>query len=214
MKLRKWILVGVILLAAVSFISLYPYTLSAKMKKVEEEKYRGLFPSLGIQNVSPPTKAKDFILENLEGYPVSLKDFQGKVVFLNFWATWCGPCRYEMPAMEKLWQKFKEEGFVILAVDLREGKEKVSSFMKENGYTFPALLDPRGKVASTYGIRAIPTTFLLDPEGKIVGKALGARNWASQDAFKLIEHLLPKTEAQKRKGWPRKFSSHAFIGLL
>ena len=191
MKLRKWTLIGVILLAAVCFTSLYFYILSAKMKKVEEEKYRGFFSSLGIQNVSPPIEAKDFTLENLEGSPVSLSDFQGKVVFLNFWATWCPPCRAEMPDMEKLWQKFKEEDFIILAVDLRERKEKVSSFMEENGYTFPVLLDPRGKVASTYGIRAIPTTFLLDPEVKIVGKALGARNWASQDAFKLIEHLLP-----------------------
>ncbi|MFQ5836199.1 MAG: TlpA family protein disulfide reductase, partial [bacterium] len=99
-----------------------------------------------------------------------------------------------------LWQKFKEEDFVILAVDLREGKEKVSSFVKENGYTFPVLLDSRGKVGYTYGVRAIPTTYLLDPEGRIVGKALGARDWASEDAFELIEHLLPKTEAKKEKG--------------
>lgn len=193
MNLRKWIIAGVILPVAVSLIFFYLYTLSWKAKKVEEEKYRGFFSSLGIQRITPPVKAKDFTLENLEGSRVSLKDFEGKLVFLNFWATWCGPCRYEMPAMEKLWQKFKEEDFVILAVDVREGKEKVSSFVKENGLTFPVLLDSRGGVASTYGIRAIPTTYLLDPEGRIVGKALGARDWASQDAFKLIEQLLPNS---------------------
>ncbi len=193
MKLRKWMMVGVISLVAVFLISLYLYTLSVKMKKVEEEKYRGFFSSLGVQKISPSVKAKDFTLGNLEGSPVSLKDFQGKVVFLNFWATWCPPCRAEMPAMEKLWQKFKEEDFVILAVDVREGKEKVSSFVKENGYTFPVLLDSRGGVANTYRIRAIPTTYLLDPERRIVGKALGARDWASQDAFKLIEQLLPNS---------------------
>ena len=193
MKLRKWIMVGVISLVAVFLISVYLYTLSVKMKKVEEEKYRGFFSSLGVQKISPPVKAKDFTLGNLEGSLVSLKDFQGKVVFLNFWATWCPPCRAEMPAMEKLWQKFKEEDFVILAVDLGEGKEKVSFFMKENGLTFPVLLDSRGGAANTYGIRAIPTTYLLDPEGRILGKALGARNWASQDAFKLIEQLLPNS---------------------
>ena len=186
-------MVGVISLVAVFLISIYLYTLSVKMKKVEEEKYRGFFSSLGVQKISPPAKAKDFTLGNLEGSLVSLKDFQGKVVFLNFWATWCPPCRAEMPAMEKLWQKFREEEFVILAVDVREGKEKVSSFVKENGLTFPVLLDSRGGVANTYGIRAIPTTYLLDPEGRIVGKALGARNWASQDAFKLIEQLLPNS---------------------
>jgi len=197
MKLRKWIIVGVILLVAVSLISLYLYTLSVKMKKVEEERYKGFFSSLGIQKINPPVKAKDFTLEDLEVSAVSLKDFQGNVVFLNFWATWCPPCRVEMPAMEKLWQKFKQEDFVILAVDLRERKEKINSFVKTNGYTFPVLLDSMGAVANTYGIRAIPTTYLLDPEGRIVGKALGARDWASADAFKLIEQLLSKTNKGK-----------------
>lgn len=192
MKPRKWIIVGVILLVAVSLISLYLYTLSVKMKKVEEERYKDFFSSLGIQKINPPVKAKDFTLEDLKRSAVSLRDFEGKVIFLNFWATWCPPCRIEMPAMEKLWQKFKDEDFVILAVDLREAREKVSSFIKENGYTFPVLLDSRGAVANIYGITAIPTTYLLDPRGRIVGKALGARHWASDDAFKLIEHLLPK----------------------
>jgi peroxiredoxin len=197
MKLRKWIIVGVILLVAVSLISLYLYTLSVKMKKVEEERYKGFFSSLGIQKINPPVKAKDFTLEDLEVSAVNLKDFQGKVVFLNFWATWCPPCRVEMPAMEKLWQKFKQEDFVILAVDLRERKEKINSFVKTNGYTFPVLLDSMGAVANTYGIRAIPTTYLLDSEGRIVGRALGARDWASADAFKLIEQLLSKTNKGK-----------------
>lgn len=193
MKPRKWIIVGVILLVAISLISLYLYTLSVKMKKVEEERYKDFFSSLGIQKINPPVKAKDFTLEDLKGSAVSLRDFEGKVIFLNFWATWCPPCRIEMPDMEKLWQKFKDEDFVILAVDLRETSEKVSSFIKENGYTFPVLLDSGGEVANTYGITAIPTTYLLDPRGRMVGKALGARDWASDDAFKLIEHLLPKS---------------------
>jgi peroxiredoxin len=92
---------------------------------------------------------------------------------------------------------------VILAVDLRERKEKINSFVKTNGYTFPVLLDSMGAVANTYGIRAIPTTYLLDSEGRIVGRALGARDWANGDAFKLIEHLLPKTKVKRRKDDPR-----------
>ena len=193
MKPRKWIIVGVILLVAVSLISLYLYTLSVKMKKVEEERYKDFFSSLGIQKINPPVKAKDFTLEDLKGSAVSLRDFEGKVIFLNFWATWCPPCRIEMLDMEKLWQKFKDEGFVILAVDIREGREKVSSFIKENGSTFPVLLDFTGEVGYSYGIRGYPTTYLVDPEGMIIGGAVGARDWASDDAFKLIEHLLPKS---------------------
>ena len=125
---------------------------------------------------------------------VSLKDFQGKVVFLNFWASWCGPCRIEMPAMELLWQVFQYDDFVILAVDVRERRDEVSSFIEKNDYTFPTLLDSWGRVANIYSVRSYPTTFLIDREGKVVGKAAGARKWASKDSFDLIKYLLDKKE--------------------
>ncbi|HDZ49746.1 MAG TPA: TlpA family protein disulfide reductase [Candidatus Aerophobetes bacterium] len=194
MKLRKRSTVVLVLLIAISIVFLYLYLSYMKEKRVEEVDYGTLFSSLGIQEITPPLKAPDFTLKNLEGFSVSLKDFAGKVVFLNFWATWCGPCRDEMPSMEKLWQRFKEEAFVILAVDLREEKEEVNSFMKDYGLTFPVLLDSRGEVGSMFGVRAIPTTYLIDSEGRIVGKALGARDWANEDAFDLIEHLLSETK--------------------
>jgi peroxiredoxin len=192
MKRGKLVVAGV----AGSLLLIFVFVLLPWMEiKAEEKTYEDLYTSLGIQRISPPVEAPDFTLENLEGSLVSLKDFRGKLVFLNFWATWCGPCRWEMPAMEKLWNRFKEGRFVILAVDIREGKEVVKSFIQEEGYTFPVLLDSRGEVAGIYGIRAIPTTFLIDPQGKIVGKAVGAREWAGQDAFDLIEHLIPETGA-------------------
>ena len=195
MKLRKRSAVVLILLIVISIVFVYSYLSYTKEKKVEEVDYGTLFSSLGIQEVTPPVEALDFTLKNLQGSEVSLNDLEGKVVFLNFWATWCGPCREEMPSMEKLWQKFKEEAFVILAVDLQEKEEEVNSFMNDYGLTFQALLDSKGEVGSMYAVRAIPTTFLIDPEGRIVGKALGARDWASEDAFDLIEHLLAETKA-------------------
>ncbi len=194
MKLRRKSTVALILLVAISIVLVYLYLSYVKEKRVEEVDYQTPFSSLGIQGITPAVKAPDFTLKNLEGSSVSLKDFAGKVVFLNFWATWCGPCRDEMPAMEKLWQTFKEEAFVILAVDLREGQKEVSSFMQNYGLTFPVLLDSRGEVGSMYAVRAIPTTYLIDSAGRIVGKALGARDWASEDAFDLIEHLLQETK--------------------
>jgi len=187
MKVRKLVMVGVLLL-----VSIFVFLLWMGRIKVKEKSYESLYSFLSIQKLSPPVKATDFTLENLEGVKVSLKDFKGKAVFLNFWATWCGPCQWEMPAMEKLWQKFKNDKFVIIAVNIREGKEMVKSFMKEKGYTFPVLLDSKGEVARTYGIRAIPTTFLIDVEGKIMGKAIGARDWAGQDVFELIKYLTSK----------------------
>jgi len=212
MKLRKWPVVGIISLIAISLLFIYIYLLDIKKTRVvveeveikeevkeeekEEEGYEALFSSLGIQRVNPPLEAKDFTLENLTGSKVSLEDFQDKVVFLNFWAIRCPSCRAEMPGMEMLWQVFKDDEFVILAVNLGEGKNKVSSFVQKNDYTFPVLLDSWGRVANIYGIiygiEGIPITYLLDPEGRIVGRAPGPRNWANQDAFDLIEYLLSK----------------------
>ena len=148
-------------------------------------------------------------MKNLEGSEVSLRYFAGKVVFLNFWATWCGPCRIEMPSMEKLWQRFKEQAFVILAVDLREGKEEVSSFMKDYGLTFSVLLDSKGEVGSMYTVRAIPTTFLIDLEGMIVGGALGARDWASADAF-----VSDRTSSIRNKGRLRERNPASTSGFV
>jgi len=187
MRVRKLMISGTLLLIFV-FISLL-WIAGAKAK---ENSYESFYTSFGVQRVSPPVKATDFTLENLEGVKLSPKDFKGKIVLLNFWASWCGPCQREMPSMEKLWNKFKEGDFIILAVDIQEGKDEVKSFIKEKGYTFPVLLDSKGKVAKAYKIRAIPTTFIIDQEENIVGKVLGARDWANQDAFKLMEYLISK----------------------
>jgi len=104
---------------------------------------------------------------------------------------------------ERLWQKFKEEDFVILAVDFEEGGDWVRSFVEENGYTFPILLDPTGEVTYTYRIPQPPTTYLIDPEGMIFAGIGQERDWATEDVFKLIEHLLPKTEANGSEGIPK-----------
>ena len=214
MRWKKWT-IGIIILLVVAFtVYIWWHLLSEKegriaieeteQKKEEkivgktkekEELFENLCSSVGIERINPPLKAKDFTLKDLTDSMVSLKDFQGKVVFLNFWASWCGPCRAEMPSMELLWQVFQNDNFVILAVNLREGRDKISSFVQTNGYTFPVLLDSQGKIATTYGVRAIPTTFLIDTQGKMVGKALGARAWASEEALNLIKYLLAKKKA-------------------
>ena len=190
MKIKRLMTMGAVLSIPLSLLLVW---ISAA--NPEDRSLESLYASVGIQRVSPPVEAPDFALRNLEGSEVSLKDFEGKVVFLNFWATWCGPCREEMPSMERLWQRFKEEDFIILAVDLRESRGEVISFMKEYDLTFPVLLDSKGEVGSMFGVRAIPTTYLLDSEGRIVGGAIGARNWQSEDAFGLIESLLSDTDA-------------------
>ena len=193
--MRRGSKVAIILLIAISVVFVYFY-LSSRKEKIWRERevdYETLYSSLGIQRIDPPEEAEDFALKTLEGRTVSLKDYLGKVIFLNFWATWCGPCRTEMPSMEKLWQDFKEENFVILAIDIQEESKLVSSFMKERSLSFPVFLDGKGNVARSYGIRGIPTTFFLNPEGETIGKAVGVRDWASEESFRLIRELLLET---------------------
>lgn len=197
MRPRKWVIGGVILLGILSLFLLWQ-----EGTRAGEQSYQSLYSSLGVQRITPPIKAEDFTLKSLEGSLVSLKDLEGKVVFLNFRASWRGPDQWEMSAMQKLWDRFEEDRFVILAVDIQEGKAKVKSFIKEKGYTFPVLLDSGREVARIYEIKATPITFLIDPVGKIVGKTLGARDWASQSAFDLIERLLPKRKTDQQKDNP------------
>ncbi len=102
----------------------------------------------------------DFELESLGGEKVSLKPLKGKVVFLNFWATWCPLCREEMPSMELLYQELYEEGLEILVVNLQEGKKQVRKFVTDYGLTFEILLDKTGRVGASYGARNIPTSFI------------------------------------------------------
>lgn len=122
-------------------------------------------------------KAKDFTLVDLNGNKVSLSDFRGKKVFLNFWATWCPPCKAEMPEIEKVYQETKDSDFVILAVEIGEPLDTVKPFISKNNYNFKVLLDQDQSVASAYGISAIPTSFFIDEEGNIISKRVGGMNY-------------------------------------
>lgn len=152
-----------------------------------------LMEALAIVKFDPKIEAQNFLLPDLNGNKVSLTDQRGKVVFLNFWASWCMPCRVEMPSMEKLYNKFKNKGFTILAVNLGESVSQVRTFKESLKLSFPILLDADSSVGSIYGAISIPTSYLIDRDGFIVGGALGAREWSSEEAFELINSLLKKT---------------------
>ena len=135
--------------------------------------------------------ATDFTLDLLDGKSVKLSDYRGKLVFLNFWATWCPPCRSEMPAMQALYDKLKDRGFVILAVDLAEEAGVVRDYIRANKLTFPVLLDTSGAVGGTYGAESIPTTYIVDREGRILARGIGAQwKWDSPEMIALFEKLL------------------------
>lgn len=139
------------------------------------------------------SKAPDFTLSDLNGQSVSLSDYRGKVVFLNFWATWCPPCREEMPAMERLHESMGDKDFAILAVNVEKGnRQAVENFINSGPYSFKVLLDPKSKAQSAYRVYRFPETFLIDKNGKILEHFLGARDWSSTEFLKYLNDVLGK----------------------
>jgi peroxiredoxin len=135
--------------------------------------------------------APDFQLRDLDGRLVTLSELRGKVVLLNFWATWCGPCRVEMPAMEQLYQTFSRKDFEILAVSTdAQGVAITRPFQQENHLTFPILHDVDYRVGLTYGARSLPMTFMVDRQGIVRHQIFGARDWGAPEAQQLIQMLM------------------------
>jgi thiol-disulfide isomerase/thioredoxin len=157
--------------------------------KTENQELGPLFNDMGVLPIPPDTEPLEITLNDLFGRPVSLSEFRGKIVFINFWTTWCLACVIEMPSMEKLHQKFKDKDFVMVAINLQESASKIKQFYKEYKLTFTTLLDSTGDVGAGLGIRSIPTTFILDKNGRIIGKALGPREWEGKKSIALFEYL-------------------------
>jgi thiol-disulfide isomerase/thioredoxin len=136
--------------------------------------------------------ASDFTLQSLDGKTVSLASYKGSLVFLSFWATWCGPCKQELPSAQALYEKLKAKGFLIVAVDVMEEGKTVKDFVKANRMTFPVLLDSDGRVGGEYDARSIPTNYILDRKGKILARVVGYDGipWDSPARIALFEKLL------------------------
>jgi peroxiredoxin len=148
----------------------------------------------GVFNKSRPNlgvPAAEFKLIDLDGKWLSLSDYKGKVVLLNFWATWCGPCRVEMPSMEVLYQEFKKDGFEILAISSdHQGSIITRPFVEAQALTFPILHDADYRASGNYGIRTLPMSYLVDRQGILRHRVFGARDWNSEKARALIKKLL------------------------
>ena len=138
-----------------------------------------------------PVDAPQFSLHSLDGHELTLKDYRGKFLLVNFWATWCGPCKVEMPSLESLYQKFKKQNFAMIAVsnDIF-GAQVVEPYIQAQNYTFPVGLDPKLKVSNQFGVISLPTTFLINPQGKIIGVLNGAENWVDPKTLLYFDQLL------------------------
>ena len=148
-----------------------------------------LLRSVGLSKPSM-SLAPDFNLLDPNGTLVGLSNYRGKVVLLNFWATWCGPCREEMPSLENLNQSFDDQGLAILAVNQRENAALVTRFMKTNGLNFTTPLDTTGRVAGYYRVYGIPVSYLIDANGQLIGMRSGPLDWARPAVIGVFRKLI------------------------
>ncbi len=144
-----------------------------------------------LMRPSRPTAAPDFTVARLGSGFISLKDLRGGAVLLNFWATWCVPCKTEMPSMERLYRRHKDRGLTIVAISIdAAGAKSVVAFVRRLGLTFPIGLDPTLEVANRYTVRALPSSFLIDRRGSTVAIAAGPREWDGTAAHAVVESLV------------------------
>ena len=177
--MKKNFKIGLVVVLALTIIGLGAYY---QLNKPTESKQSQQQPQgeigTDINDIAP-----DFELTNLEGEEVSLSDYRGQYVILNFWATWCPPCREEIPDLNQFHEENKKE-FVVLAVNLGEAKQKVRQFISYGGYTFPVLLDKGKEIGREYKISAIPTSYFINPQGKIKYIKKGAVSKTELDKIK------------------------------
>ncbi len=151
-------------------------------------------PKLGhaLTALPAPVAGASFTLQDTDEETHALADYRGKVILLNFWATWCPPCRREIPSMERLYQLLREDGFVVLAVNQWEDPDHVFAYLGqlEADPSFPILFDPESEVAKAYGVKGLPTTFLLDKDGKVRYRAVGGREFDHPEVVATIRRLL------------------------
>lgn len=147
--------------------------------------------------------APDFELPDLVDKDVRLSDFRGKVVFLNFWATWCKPCREEMPSMEVLYKNFERDGLVVLAISIDRvtTKKDIPPFVKSLNLTFPILIDSWGQTDKRYKLMGVPETYIIDQQGVLREKVIGPRDWTILDNLQTITGLL-KAGAKSARAAP------------
>jgi peroxiredoxin len=145
--------------------------------------------ALSLMSPKPLKPAKDFQVSGHDNRPLNLADFKGKVVFLNFWATWCKPCEQEMPAMQRLYDALRGSGFELLAISVDDAPGPVEGFRSRLGLRFPILLDADQRVAHAYQTFRFPETLLVDADGEIVERYVGPKEWDAEAYVERIRRL-------------------------
>jgi peroxiredoxin len=143
----------------------------------------------GLAELEQRPPAPEFELAEPGGAQVSLSDFRGKPLIVNFWATWCPPCRAEMPSMQRAWEQVRNEGIELIAINVGESEEIIGRFLEQVPVEFPVPMDRDSKVVQAWPVRGLPTTFVVDPRGRLAYKAAGERDWDDEDLLDLVRAL-------------------------
>ncbi len=134
-------------------------------------------PGAGLTRLPDPPVAPDFALPDIDGNVFRLSAYRGRVLVINFWATWCPPCREEMPSMQRAWEQLEAEGILMLGINVGEDEDTIFQFFADYPVDFPLLLDRDSRVIGQWAVRGLPTTYVVDPAGRIVYRAIGSREW-------------------------------------
>lgn len=142
-----------------------------------------------LTKLDKPIPAPDFSLVDMDGETHTLASYKGKPLIINFWATWCPPCRAELPSMNRGWAKIKDEGIAMVAVNVGEDEDTIFAFSGDYPIDFTVLLDKSGEIINKWPIKGLPTTFVLDKQGKLVYRAIGGREWDSDELLNIVRDL-------------------------
>lgn len=145
-----------------------------------------------IQEPEVPTQGYAFKLMNPEGNPVELKDYEGQILLLNFWATWCVPCIRELPDFQELQSKLENEDFSILGINVMDSQKRVDRFIQDRKLTLPVAMDLKGDTYPRYKVQNFPTTIIIDKKGREIGRVVGIRSWASLESIRFFRNLSKK----------------------
>jgi len=185
-EMLKKLVIGFIALAAIGLF-LFMQQPDDKSGKSVDAMSKTDSPLLSKLNELPP--APDFKLPDMDGEIHSLASYKGKPIIINFWATWCPPCRAELPSMNRGWAKIKDEGIAMIAVNVGESEDTIFTFTADYPIDFTVLLDESGEIIKQWPIKGLPTTFVVDGEGRLVYRAIGGREWDSDELLDIVRRL-------------------------
>lgn len=177
----------------ISLATLFASLVLFLMTGTQVRAYESLTP------LSDKPAAPDFLLRDMDEGIHKLSDYKGKPVIVNFWATWCPPCRAELPSMNRAWKKVKDEGIQMIAINVGEDEDTIFAFSGDYPIDFTVLLDETGEEINNWPIKGLPTTFVIDPQGRIAYKAVGGREWDNDKLLDLVRGLKVKGNKTRKK---------------